>query len=89
MQFRIERVPLKSSEKDESNRITTQSEEGESAADALRAVVERERAEMVGEILELPGLGAVLTIRAGGSYQTLSCYPETGPLPIPPRKRPE
>lgn len=69
--------------------MTTQREEGESAAAALRSVVERESAEMVGEILELPGLGAVLTIRAGGSYQTLSCYPETGPLPIPPQNRPE
>ena len=83
MRFRIEKIPLEPVEDAARERVTTLREEGESAVATLRTLVEREGSEIVGEILELPGLGAVLTARVGNTYQTLSCYPETGPMPIP------
>jgi hypothetical protein len=49
--------------------------EAESADDAVRLVMERDNAELMGDIMKFPGFHAVATIKSAGGVFTLQVAP--------------
>lgn len=57
--------------------VSFQVVDAESAEDAVRLLIKRESAELVGEIMKFPGFHAVATIRTGGGVYTLQVAPSS------------
>jgi hypothetical protein len=57
--------------------------QGEDAVGAIRKFVEADGAELVGDVLSLPGLQAIATARRQGTVYTLQVLPSSGPVAGP------
>jgi hypothetical protein len=57
--------------------------QGEDAVGVIRNFVEADGAEIVGDVLSLPGLQAIATARRAGTVYTLQVLPSSGPIARP------
>lgn len=57
--------------------------QGEDPVGVIRQFVEADGAEIIGEVLSLPGLQAVATARRQGTVYTLQVLPSSGPVAGP------
>jgi hypothetical protein len=57
--------------------------QGEDAIGVIRQFVEADGAEIVGDVLSLPGLQAIATVRRKGTVYTLQVLPSSGPIAGP------
>jgi hypothetical protein len=57
--------------------------QGEDAVGVIRKFVEADGAELVGDVLSLPGLQAIATARRQGTVYTLQVLPSSGPVAGP------
>ena len=58
-----------------SSRVSFQILDAESPEDAVRLVIKRDNAELVGDIMKYPGFHALATIRTTGGVYTLQVAP--------------
>ena len=62
---------------DQTGAVSFQLFDAESAEDAVRLLIKRESAQLMGEIMKFPGFHAVATIRTSGGVFTLQVAPSS------------